>query len=230
MQALSAALMTSRRAGRPRGRPTGCRWWRRVRRPRRCVPPVTPGATTPGTETLAGASIASVGTRGAVGQRRRRSSASADAVPAPTPARLAVQAAESSASGTRAVAFCRRPNRVCGHRGLSLVQSTWPRSLSTRHRYQRCVSPAVTRSTVTVRDARVARSTPVDATSRVTRYAAIVPREWPGPHLARRARTSAVRRFGPLGDNGRVTARPTVHDARRPPRCSSAPARSRPAA
>ena len=69
-----------------------------------------PGATTPGTDTLAGALMASVGTLVPSG-REVAADSSAEAVLAPTPAMLAVQAADSSASGTRAVVFCIRPNR-----------------------------------------------------------------------------------------------------------------------
>src|SRR4051794_24316287 len=73
--------------------------------------PCTPGATPPEVETLAGALIAWVGT---VEPSGRRSSGwvSALAVLAPTPAMLAVQAADSTASGTRAMAFWPRPNRA----------------------------------------------------------------------------------------------------------------------
>ena len=69
--------------------------------------PVIAGATRPGTETLAGASMASFGTvvpsgRLVVGADR---DCPAEAVVTPTPARLAVQATDSSARGTNAVAF-----------------------------------------------------------------------------------------------------------------------------
>ena len=72
----------------------------------------------------------------------RRSCSPADALPAPTPARLAVQAVESRASGTSAEAFCRRLNRVCGHR-ISPSRSTavLPQA---RVVIQRTVSAAVT--------------------------------------------------------------------------------------
>src|SRR3954452_9518444 len=69
----------------------------------------TPGAIRLASETLAGASIACDGTlvpSGSVGS----GTSPADAVEALTPRRLAVQAADSSAIGTSAVALCRRPN------------------------------------------------------------------------------------------------------------------------
>ena len=69
------------------------------------VLPVMPGATRPGADTLAGASIASVGHAGAVRQAGGGGFSSAEAVVTPTPARLAVQATDSRASGTSAVAF-----------------------------------------------------------------------------------------------------------------------------
>ena len=73
--------------------------------------PPTPGATRLPSETLAGASMAWVGTlvpSGSVGSGRSPAAARG----ALTPARLAVQAADSSAIGTSAVALCRRPNRL----------------------------------------------------------------------------------------------------------------------
>src|SRR3954470_12302404 len=73
--------------------------------------PAMPGATAPGRDTLAGASMASVGTLVPSGSVARGVSSADAAVLAPTPARLAVQAADSSASGMIAVALCIRPNR-----------------------------------------------------------------------------------------------------------------------
>src|SRR5918994_4079124 len=72
------------------------------------VLPLMPGAVTPGLETLAGASIAWFGML--VPSGRERESSCAAAVVAPAPARLAVQAVDSNASGTSADAFCNRPN------------------------------------------------------------------------------------------------------------------------
>ncbi len=69
----------------------------------------TLGATTPGTETLAGASMACAGTVVPSGSAPEPSSP-ATAEPMPDPAMLAVHAAESTASGTSAVALCMRPN------------------------------------------------------------------------------------------------------------------------
>src|SRR5688572_9140203 len=66
-----------------------------------------PGATTPGRDRLAGASIASVGTVLPSG-RAETGRWSATAVVGPTPAKDAVTAAESSASGTSAVALWKR--------------------------------------------------------------------------------------------------------------------------
>ena len=66
-------------------------------------PAGTPGAMTPGTETLAGASTASAGRlvpSGSVG------SSPVAALAVLVAARLMVQAPDSSASGTSAVAFC----------------------------------------------------------------------------------------------------------------------------
>src|SRR4051812_203502 len=71
----------------------------------------TPGPNRLPSETLAGASMACAGTlvpSGRVGSGR----SPAAAVGALTPSRLAVQAADSSAISTRAVALCRRPNRL----------------------------------------------------------------------------------------------------------------------
>src|SRR4051812_46130140 len=68
--------------------------------------PAMPGATAPGRDTLAGASMASVGTLVPSGSVARGVSSADAAVLAPTPARLAVQAADSSASGMIAVALC----------------------------------------------------------------------------------------------------------------------------
>src|SRR6476659_2664020 len=76
----------------------------------RCLSPVMPGAYSPRAETLAGAWIASVGTAVPSG-RTPRCSVPADAVARPTPVRFAVQAADSRASGTSAVAFCKRLSR-----------------------------------------------------------------------------------------------------------------------
>lgn len=71
----------------------------------RAALPTTPGATPPeAAETLAGSSIASAG-RLVPSGRAGSVVASASAVPVPVVARLAVQAAESRASGTRAIAF-----------------------------------------------------------------------------------------------------------------------------
>src|SRR4051794_23970605 len=70
----------------------------------------TPGAIVLPSDTLAGASMACAGTllpSGRVGSWR----SPADAVDGVAPRRLAVQAADSSAIGTSAVAVCRRPNR-----------------------------------------------------------------------------------------------------------------------
>ncbi len=72
--------------------------------------PLMPGATTPGTETLAGALMASLGTVVPSGSVVG-SFCSADAVVTPTPATLAVQAADSIANGTSAVALWIRPKR-----------------------------------------------------------------------------------------------------------------------
>jgi hypothetical protein len=69
-----------------------------------------PGPRAAPSETLAGASIACAGTlvpSGRVGSGRGPALASG----APTPAMLAVQAADNRASGRSAVALCRRPNR-----------------------------------------------------------------------------------------------------------------------
>ena len=71
----------------------------------------TPGPSRLPSETLAGASMAWVGTlvpSGRVGSGRSPAAAEG----ALTPAMLAVQAADSRASGTSAVALCRRPNRL----------------------------------------------------------------------------------------------------------------------
>ncbi len=77
-----------------------------------CRLPLMPGATTPGAETLAGALIASVGTEVPSGSEvGAEVGPCADTVWTPAPARLAVAAAESSASGTSAVALWIRPNR-----------------------------------------------------------------------------------------------------------------------
>src|SRR6476661_5909449 len=70
-----------------------------------------PGATVPGTETLAAARIASDGIVVPSGRVCETFSSAEAAVVAPTPARLAVHAAERRASGRRAEAFWTRPNR-----------------------------------------------------------------------------------------------------------------------
>src|SRR5688572_16243203 len=81
-----------------------------------------PGATTPGRDRLAGASIASVGTVLPSG-RAETGRWSATAVVGPTPAKDAVTAAESSASGTSAVALWKRDAAMwC----LSLVRVSRP--------------------------------------------------------------------------------------------------------
>src|SRR5689334_8172613 len=70
----------------------------------------TPGAMALPSDMLAGAWMACAGTllpSGRVGSGR----SPAVAVGELTPSRLAVQAADSSAIGTSAVAWCRRPNR-----------------------------------------------------------------------------------------------------------------------
>ncbi len=125
------------------------------------VCPRRPGATTPGAETLAGASIASVGTLVPSGSVAAGSSPRGRACSAPTPARLAVQAADSSASGTSAVAFCKRPNRGADIDGLSRRCSTGvlPQAPVV---IQRTLSRAVTaaRSSVT----EVPRSAPPETT------------------------------------------------------------------
>src|SRR3954453_6439982 len=88
----------------------------------------TPGASRLPSETLAGASIAWAGTlvpSGSAGSWR----SPAEARGAFTPARLAVQAADSRASGTSAVALYRRPNRLADIDGLSpLGHSSRPSS------------------------------------------------------------------------------------------------------
>src|SRR6476646_2460455 len=118
LHVLSAALMTvsarwyaaSAAEGMPEVDALATAWW---------VLPLMPGATTPGTETLAGALMASVGTLVPSGSVVLGFS-EADASLTPTPAMLAVQAAESSASGTRAVAFWIRPKR-----GADIEISLW---------------------------------------------------------------------------------------------------------
>ena len=80
------------------------------------VSPCAAGAMVAAEETLAGASIASVGTELPSG--RSPPASSALAVDAPAPARLTDQAAESSASGTSAVTLCIRVNAAIA--GLSL--------------------------------------------------------------------------------------------------------------
>ncbi len=71
------------------------------------VPRGTPGAMTPACGTLAGASIAWLGTWVPSGSLRLSWSVPA-AVAEPKPARLNVHAPESSASGTIMIAFCLR--------------------------------------------------------------------------------------------------------------------------
>src|SRR5688500_19755418 len=96
------------------------------------VSPEMPGAVTPGLDTLAGASIAWVGMLVPSGSVRESSCAAA--VVAPAPARLAVTAVDSSASGKSADAFCNRPNfgaDMCG----TLPRLTLPVCVSLRHRY-----------------------------------------------------------------------------------------------
>src|SRR3954453_11066862 len=79
--------------------------------------PARPGATPPEADTLAGTSMASDG-RLVPSGRTTGSAASASAVPALlVVAMLAVQAAESTASGTSASALWPRPKRV----GLPVV-------------------------------------------------------------------------------------------------------------
>ena len=70
---------------------------------RSAEPARMPGAISPGTLTLAGASMASLGRLVPSGSRCSSEAALAVDV---APARLAVQAPDSSASGTSAVAFC----------------------------------------------------------------------------------------------------------------------------
>src|SRR5690349_2123667 len=82
----------------------------------------TPGATSPGAEMLAGCSTASEGTLLPSGRDAAAVSSSAvsEAVALET-ARLAVQAPERSASGTRAVAFCQVVMRLLMVVDLSLL-------------------------------------------------------------------------------------------------------------
>src|SRR3954453_23335481 len=83
----------------------------------------TPGPSRLPSETLAGASIAWAGTlvpSGSVGSCRSPAAARG----ALTPARLAVQAADNTASGTSAVALCRRPNRLADIDGLTPLGHT----------------------------------------------------------------------------------------------------------
>src|SRR3954453_785088 len=93
----------------------------------------TPGAIRLPSETLAGAWMACAGTllpSGRVGSGL----APAAALDALTPRRLAVQAADSSAIGTSAVALCRRPNRLADmwllspnhHRGVPSRRPSHP--------------------------------------------------------------------------------------------------------
>src|SRR6476646_10506453 len=83
--------------------------------------PLIAGATLPGTDTLAGASIAWAGTLVPSGSTWGGfSSAEAAVVVTPTPARLAVHATESAASGSSAEAFWMRPNR-----GVDIAVSPW---------------------------------------------------------------------------------------------------------
>jgi len=73
------------------------------------VPRGTPGAMTPARGTLAGASIAWLGTSVPSGSLRLSVSVPVPAAVAePKPARLNVHAPESSASGTIMIAFCLR--------------------------------------------------------------------------------------------------------------------------
>src|SRR6478735_2160290 len=75
------------------------------------VSPVMPGATLPAAETLAGASMASVGRLVPSGSRCSVLE-SASAVLVPVVAMLAVQAAERIARGTRAMTLWLRPKRA----------------------------------------------------------------------------------------------------------------------
>ncbi len=73
--------------------------------------PFTPGASESEPDRLAGASMASAGTVLPSGSVPSPPSADVALLPArPTPTRLAVQAADSTASGTKVAAFWRRPN------------------------------------------------------------------------------------------------------------------------
>src|SRR4051812_29246508 len=83
----------------------------------------TPGAISPGLETLAGALMAWSGTVVPSGRGPSRPSALAD----PVIVRLVVQAPDSSASGTRAVAFWNVVKRLCdAMRGSPLVSAGSP--------------------------------------------------------------------------------------------------------
>ena len=86
-------------------------------------PEAAAGASEVGEETLAGASIACVGT--VVPSGRVAVVSPATAVPRPTPVRLAVHAAESTASGTMAVAFCSRvKDGMAAKSPLGIVRGT----------------------------------------------------------------------------------------------------------
>src|SRR3954470_10396872 len=206
-QRLSAELMTvsarwyaaSAAEGMPEVEAVATAWWALV--------PAMPGATAPGTETLAGASIAWVGTRVPSGRAAcARSSAEAALLSAPTPARLAVQAADNRASGTSAVARWRRPKRE-----VAIVSLPVPSPVSSlkhaddlsndgrterlrgRGRCDRRLMRGRATTGTTIPAGHDAETCPV----------ARDPATWPGPPPPGPVRTS-LSALGDLGDNGRV--------------------------